>query len=168
MLEILLLGVVHDYQRQRPFQIEAYVELGAHQRASYIAWMWKSIKDFHPQIIFDEMNLSEGDYKFEETSVPWVYMDIPEHVRLKFLSVERNDQELRAEVDEPREEYWLSLIEQMSHACDVSKIIIICGAAHLDSFGARLRLKGHHVSVVDIRNEDWFEPRWILGYPGTS
>lgn len=168
MLDILLLGVVHDYQRQRPFEIEACAELGADQRAKYIGWIWRFIRDFRPQIMFDEMNLAEGDYKFEETCVPWVYMDIPEHVRKRFMSVVRTGSGLCPSVDEPREEYWLSLVERMSHVCNLSRIMVICGAAHLDSFGGKLSAKGHHVSSADIREEDWFDPSWILRYPAAT
>jgi hypothetical protein len=132
MLEIALLGTNHLYQRQQLFPIAAFIELGAHQRACYIAWVWQHIHSFAPQVIFDEMDLAESDYKFEESAVPWVYMDIPEHVRARFgLKVARTgESNLTPSVDEPRENYWLNLVEQMVIACEVSKVIVICGANH--------------------------------------
>jgi hypothetical protein len=158
--------VNHPYQRQQPFPFTASIELAAHQRACYIAWIWTHIHSFSPQIIFDEMNLAEGDYKFAESGIPWVYMDIPEHVREKFdLKVARTEEALIPRVDEPREKYWLNLVEQMVIACDTSKAMVICGAAHLDSFGVKLRDRGHVVTAFDMRSEAWYDDRWLRSGP---
>lgn len=163
MLQVILLGAIHHYQRQQPFPISAYIELGAQQRASYIGWVWKNIHSFSPQIIFDEMDLAECDYKFVESGAPWVYMDVPEHVRQIFgMTATRTEETiLIPDIDEPREKYWLSLVEQMVIACEVSKVMIICGAAHLDSFGTKLRERGHRVTNFDIRQEGWYDDRWL-------
>src|SRR5580698_5037852 len=96
MLNILLLGVVHQYQHQDPNFLylpkdKAKIYLG--QIRAYSQWVraqidgFARIDDFVPQLIFDEMNLPEwepfnrlGDLQV----IPWMYMDIPEHVRKWF------------------------------------------------------------------------------------
>jgi hypothetical protein len=124
----------------------------------------EQIRHFQPRIIFDEMNLAETDYKFEESDVPWVYMDVPRHVRQHFdlMAVRLPGVPLIPTVDEPREKYWLSVVEQMSVACKVSKVMVICGLAHLESFGQKLRANGHQVTGLNMREQNWYDDRWIF------
>jgi len=64
--------------------------LSRSEGGEYQKWIRERVKEFGPSLIFDEMNLAEEDHsdRLEDTGIPWVYMDIPEHVRRRFgLSV---------------------------------------------------------------------------------
>jgi hypothetical protein len=169
MVEILLLGVIHNYQREHPYPIllKDRFALFAEQKALYGRWVREHVKNFGPELIFDEMNLreKEEDNRLRDTGVLWVYMDIPEEVREKFgLSRSRSPgSEWLAGIDEPREDYWLLVIEKMSEACKLKKVLVLCGAAHLGSFGNKLKRSGHQVEVRDLRNEPWVDYSWIPG-----
>jgi hypothetical protein len=170
MLRILLIGVAHEYQwecdKTFGFAIQSgKLSLFRSQRALYREWIRKQVRDFSPDLIFDEMNsvYGESDDRLEDTGVSWVYMDIPEQVRKKFgLSIARNShgREWVREVDEPREIYWQMVIEGISSACKVQTVLAICGLAHLGSFASRLALSGHAVSVKNVRDEFWNDESW--------
>src|ERR1700727_1603902 len=126
MFDILLLGVEHKYQRHHMLFIpdEKYI-IYLSQRKHYAEWVRGEITRFKPQIILDEMNLPEDEpeNRLEDTHVPWVYMDIPEHVRKLFkLSKEDREpgEEIIPEIDEPREKHWLLVINSTSTACGIN------------------------------------------------
>jgi hypothetical protein len=168
MLIVLLLGVIHDYQmslagRTRFLQPKQCEELEQQQRF-YSKWIRECVEDFAPDLIFDEMNLPEdaGEARLNDTGVLWVYMDIPEDVRKRFkLSVARRPgAEWVEEIDEPRERHWQLVIESISTACDVKRIAVVCGLAHMIPFGARLRAAGHSVETKSVRDQPWNDEGW--------
>jgi hypothetical protein len=172
MLEILLLGVIHDYQWEKKMPLPEYLwALYLEQRTLYAQWVRGHVREFGPELIFDEMNLpqsktcddAEGLNRLSDTGVLWVYMDIPEEVRKKFgLSACRQPgSEWLPEIDEPREDYWVLVIEKISEACKLKKVFVLCGAAHLESFGSKLKRLGHQVEMTDVRTEPWFNLGWI-------
>src|ERR1700743_2054995 len=90
MLNVLLLGVVHDFQGQKPWFFHMpreKVEIYLAQLGFYAHWVRAQINDFEAELIFDEMNLPEWEH-FNRLRdlllVPWMYMDIPENVRKRF------------------------------------------------------------------------------------
>jgi hypothetical protein len=105
MLEILLLGVIHQCQRDMMTLPENLRAVYSEQRALYGQWVRGHVKDFSPELIFDEMNLPENEARnrLRDTGVLWVYMDIPEEVRMRFgLSGSRPPgSEWLPEIDEP-------------------------------------------------------------------
>lgn len=176
MLRILLIGAVHEYQwacdNAFGFAVKSgQLPLYQSQRALYRKWIREQVRDFCPDLIFDEMNSVGGDSddRLEDTGVLWVYMDIPELVRKKFgLSIARNSsgRERVKEVDEPREIYWQMVIEGISSACKIQTLLVICGLAHLDSFAGRLSASGHQVSVKNVRDESWNDESWRPRFMG--
>jgi hypothetical protein len=170
MLRILLVGVMHEHQWEwdkSPGSMLQSSQLLTYrsQRALYREWIRKQVREFTPELIFDEMNSVHGDSddRLEDTGVSWLYMDIPELVRQKFgLSIARNspDREWVKEVDEPRETYWQTVIVGLSSACKVRNVLVICGLAHLNSFAARLKSSGHELSVKNVRDESWNDESW--------
>ena len=173
MLEILLLGVIHQYQWDcdftpplQPDMRTAYLD----QRVRYGRWVRDHVQNFSPDLIFDEMNLPESEEdRLRDTGVLWVYMDIPEDVRMKYgLTANRGlpGCEWLPEIDEPRENYWQFVVERISAACKLSRVMILCGLAHLDSFGNKLRQSGHQVQAVNLRNEPWVNEDWCIRKSG--
>ncbi len=176
MARILLIGAIHEYQRESahcsmvlrpwPEKLKLYLD----QRAEYQKWIRERVKEFGPSLIFDEMNLAEEDHsdRLEDTGIPWVYMDIPEHVRRRFgLSVPRSPENpIIKEVDERRESHWRVVVGTLSQILEVDRVMVICGAAHLEllnqkePFGEKLRDDGHDVDTIDIRNEPWCNLGW--------
>ena len=168
MTDILLLGVIHEYQREKelllnllqPEQLAAYRK----QRGCYQLWVREHVRSFRPELTFDEMDLPETEVenRLLDTGVLWVHMDIPELVRSRFgLSKQRTpDSEWIAEIDEPREDYWLTMIQKMTQVCKLRRIQILCGAAHLDSFGNKLVRSGCTVTARDVRDEAWIDTSW--------
>jgi hypothetical protein len=170
MLRVLLIGVMHEHQWEwdkslgstlRMSQLPTYRS----QRALYREWIRAEVREFSPDLIFDEMNSVNGNSedRLEDTGTLWLYMDIPELVRQKFgLSIERNSpgREWVKEVDEPREIYWQATIEGISSACKVRNVLVTCGLAHLDSFAGRLKSSGHEVSIKNVRNQIWNDESW--------
>lgn len=164
MLNVLLLGVVHEYQRQDPLflylpkdRAEIYLE----QVRQYAQWVRAQIDGFVPQLIFDEMNLPEWEHfnRLEDLHVvPWMYMDIPEHVRKRFnLTATRTPgKEIIPEIDEPRERHWLKMIESVSTECKLNDVAVLCGAAHLPTFSQKLSDAGHQVKSIDVRQTNWY------------
>jgi hypothetical protein len=169
MLEILLLGVIHQCQRDMMTLPESLRAVYSEQRTLYGQWVRGHVRDFSPDLIFDEMNLPENEARnrLRDTGVLWVYMDIPEEVRMRFgLSGSRSPgSEWLPEIDEPREEYWLLVIEKMSQACNLKRVLVLCGAAHLDSFANKLKRRGHQLVVKDLRTETWVNFNWIPRRP---
>lgn len=178
MLNILLIGVVHEYQWQDPKFLylpkdKAEIYLG--QVHSYSQWVRAQIDGFvqvdgaPPQLIFDEMSLPEWEpfNRLQDLQVvPWMYMDIPEHVRKWFnLTAPRPPgKEIIPEIDEPRERHWLKMIESVSAECKLSNIVVLCGAAHLPTFSKKLTDAGHSVKSMDCRDTDWYN----AGYSNRS
>jgi hypothetical protein len=170
MPRILLTGVLHEYQwewdKAFGFTLQSnQLSLHRSQRTLYREWIRSRVRDFGPDLIFDEMNsvCGDRDERLEGTGVLWVYMHIPELVRKRFgLSIERNSpsREWVKEVDEPREIYWKVVIEGISSACKVQNVLVTCGLAHLGSFGRRLASSGHQVSVKNVRDEFWNDESW--------
>jgi hypothetical protein len=178
--KISLIGTIHDYQREsahfsfvlgpQPEKLELY----RGQQAQYQRWVRQQIDKFKPQLIFDEMNLAEDDHqgRLEDTGVPWVYMDIPEHVRKAFgLSVARStDKPIVEEVDHPRELFWQMVISTLTKQLKVEQATVICGAAHLECFSDKLRQDGHElVQILDVRRAEWIDLGWapeIVPPPG--
>lgn len=169
MLEILLLGVAHEFQwenvaflnRLTAGQLENYQE----QRHCYELWVRQCVRGFQPKLIFDEMNLPEGDStdRLTDTGVPWVYMDIPEEVRRKYgLTAIRNtmDELWIERVDSVRENHWLVVIESITTACKIDRALVVCGAAHLPSLSEKLRIAGHRVSSKSVFKESWCDLDW--------
>ena len=169
MLEILLVGVCHDFQwispdfirRLRPDAVEAYAQV----RSRYEEWIRGCVREFGPLLIFDEMNLPEGATRERlcDTGRLWVYMDIPEDVRRKFglIAFRTTLEDLWISgVDDVRENYWRVVIENMTAACRISRVLAICGSAHLASCEERLRDAGHVVSQKDMFAEGWCDLSW--------
>jgi hypothetical protein len=166
MLNVLLIGVVHEFQRQDPnflFLPKEKAEIYLEQVRSYSQWVRAEIEKFQPQVIFDEMNLPEWE-PFNRLAdfrvLPWVYMDIPEHVRKLFqLTAPRPPgKEIIPEIDEPRERHWLKMIESISTECKKHSVVVLCGAAHLPTFSKKLIEAGHEVTSLDCRNAAWYNP----------
>jgi hypothetical protein len=170
MLQILLIGVIHQYQwewdKDSGWALRAdQLALYRNQRALYGAWIRSQVRDFGPNLIFDEFNSVCGDPndRLEDTGVSWVYMDVPQSVRKKFdLSMDPRPAgfEWVREIDEPRETYWQAVIEGISIACKVEKVLVTCGLAHLDSLRGRLTASGHAVSYRSVRDELWVDENW--------
>lgn len=175
MLNILLLGVVHEYQQQSPKFLylpkdKAEIYLG--QLASYSRWVREQITTIAqdggsiPEVIFDEMNLPEWEpfNRLEDVGVHWVYMDIPERVRKRFkLTADDRGpgKEIIPEIDEPRERHWFKVIESISTECKLSTVVVLCGAAHLPTFSKKLTDAGHSVKSVDCRDTDWYSRAYV-------
>jgi hypothetical protein len=169
--KILLIGAIHEYQRESAhFSIvlrphPARLKLYRDQRAEYQKWLRQQIHKFGPQLIFDEMNLAEEDHedRLEDTGVPWIYMDIPQHVRTAFgLSVARSaDNPIVEEVDRPRELFWQTVVRTLTQLLNLDRATVICGAAHLESFSDKLRQDGHElVQILDVRKAQWIDLGW--------
>jgi len=164
MLNILLLGVVHEYQRQDPLFLylpKEKAEIYIGQVRFYSQWVRSQIDSFVPELIFDEMNLPECEHfnRLEDLRVvPWMYMDIPENVRGWFkMKVPRvPGKEIIPEIDEPRERHWFKVIESISTECKLSKVVVLCGAAHLPTFSKKLIEAGHSVQSIDCRDAEWY------------
>jgi hypothetical protein len=90
MPNVLLLGVVHEFQRQDPrflYMPKEKSEIYLAQVRLYSQWVRAQISGFEAEVIFDEMNLPESEHfnGLEDfLVVPWMYMDIPENVRKRF------------------------------------------------------------------------------------
>ena|ERR1039457_4491908 len=179
MLEILLIGVIHDYQWDRSSDLSRCIQtekLATYQkqRKFYREWIRAQVINFSPCLIFDELNSvrsNDPDDRLEDTGVLWVYMDIPESVRKEFgLSMGQRPPgcEWIKEIDEPREVYWQMVIEGICSACKVQKALVICGLAHLAQFVKRLRASGHEVSARNLRDESWIDETWGSGPAGKS
>jgi hypothetical protein len=59
MLNVLLLGVVHEFQRQEPrflYMPKEKAEIYLAQVRLYAQWIRTQIDDFETELIFDEMN----------------------------------------------------------------------------------------------------------------
>jgi hypothetical protein len=172
MLNILLLGVVHEYQRQEPrflYMPKEKIEIYLAQVRLYAHWVRAHINGFEADLIFDEMNLPEWEHfnRLEDfIFVPWMYMDIPENVRKRFkLTTARTPgKEIIPEIDEPRERHWLKMIESVSTECKLHNVVVLCGAAHLPTFSQKLIEAGHSVKSIDCRDADWYN----AGYSNTS
>lgn len=172
MLNILLLGVVHEYQHQDPkflYLPKEKAEIYLGQVRLYSQWVREQIDGFVPELIFDEMNLPECEHfnRLEDLRVvPWMYMDIPENVRKWFkLTAQRGPgEEIIPGIDEPRERHWLKVIESVSTECKLSNVVVLCGAAHLPTFSQKLIEAGHSVKSIDCRDADWYNG----GYSNTS
>jgi hypothetical protein len=186
MLNVLLLGVIHDYQelsdpRGHPLSPASFESLLApgeigslllrdpigslySQRRYYAAWVRACVRDFQPRLIFDEMNFAESqlEERLDDTDVLWVYMDIPQGVRERFsLTCERGPGTFWVDaIDTPREQHWQLVIESITTACKVTRVVVICGLAHLDTFSTRLRAAGHGVEVKNVRDEPWINEPW--------
>ena len=170
MLQILLIGVIHQYQwewdKNFGWALQAdQLALYRGQRELYREWIRSLARDFGPDLIFDELNSVYGDPddRLEDIGVSWVYMDVPESVRRKFgLSKDPRPPGLEwmKEIDEPREAYWQTMMEGVSAACKVNKVLVTCGLAHLDSFGGKLTTSGHAVVRRSVREEVWIDESW--------
>jgi hypothetical protein len=171
MLNILLLGVVHEYQRQDPrflYLPKEKAEIYLAQVRFYSQWVRAQIDGFETELIFDEMNLPEWEHfnRLEDfVVVPWMYMDIPENVRkvFKLTAARGPGKEIIPEIDEPRERHWLKVIESVSTECKLSNIVVLCGAAHLPTFSQMLIEAGHSVQSIDCRDAGWYN----AGYSNT-
>jgi hypothetical protein len=171
MLNILLLGVVHEFQRQDPNFLylpkeKAGIYLG--QVRHYSQWVRAQNDSFVPELIFDEMNLPEWERfnRLEDLRVvPWMYLDIPENVRkwFKLTAGRPAGKEIIPEIDEPRERHWLKVIESVTTECKANKVAVLCGAAHLPTFSKKLVDAGYDVKSLDCRDADWYNP----GYANT-
>jgi hypothetical protein len=166
MLNILLLGVVHEFQWQDPrflYLPKPKAEIYLEQVRCYSQWVRAEIDSFHAQVIFDEMNLPECE-PFNRLKdlrvVPWMYMDIPENVRALFQMIGNRipGNEIIPAIDEPRERHWLRVVESISTECKLDTIAVLCGAAHLPTFGQKLHDTGHSVTAFDCRREHWYNP----------
>lgn len=173
MLNILLLGVVHEFQRQEPRFLynkpKEKVEIYLAQLRLYAHWVRAQINGFETELIFDEMNLPEWEHfnRLEDFRyIPWMYMDIPENVRKRFeLTATRiPGKEIIPEIDEPRERHWLKMIESVSTECKLHNVVVLCGAAHLPTFSQKLIDAGYSVKAMDCRDADWYN----AGYSNTS
>jgi len=168
MLKVLLLGAIHQYQFESKsnghFFTEDQLRILRGQREHYGRWVRECVEDFHPELIFDEMNLRESppNERFTDTEVLWVYMDIPEEVRERFIPRRSRGEDWLYRIDEPRELHWLSVIENISAACGLKRVIAICGLAHLDPFSSKLRVSGHQVETKSIREQSWNDETWCL------
>jgi hypothetical protein len=172
MLNILLLGVVHEFQRQEPrflYVPKEKVQIYLAQVRLYAHWVRTQIDGFEAELIFDEMNLPEWEHfnRLEDfLVVPWMYMDIPENVRKRFnLTAARPPgKEVIPEIDEPRERHWLKTIESVSTECKLHNVVVLVGAAHLPTFSQKLIEAGHDVKSMDVRKTEWYN----AGYSNSS
>lgn len=169
MLNVLLLGVIHEYQYVRDGEQCVFSENQRaalnEQRRFYGEWVRRRTRDYRSELIFDEMNLPEDatTAKLVDTGILWVYMDIPQGVRQRFgLSKEPRlpGEELIPSIDEPRERHWLLVIESISAECNLDRIVAICGCAHLESFSGKLRERGHEVETQSVRDQTWNDESW--------
>jgi len=147
MLNVLLLGVVHEFQRQEPrflYLPKEKIEIYLAQVRLYSRWVRAQVAGFETQLIFDEMNLPEWEHfnRLEDfVVVPWMYMDIPENVRKIFrltTTARSPGKEIVPEIDEPCERHWLKTIESVSTECKLQNVVVLCGAAHLPTFSQKL------------------------------
>ncbi|MBB5331420.1 hypothetical protein [Tunturiibacter gelidoferens] len=166
MLNVLLLGAIHQYQHASERDAKCFspdqVKTLGEQRGLFGAWVRVCVSDSQPELIFDEMNLPESavSERFMDTEVPWVYMDIPEDVRARYIPARSAGEPWLYRIDEPRERHWQLVIESITSACDLTRIIAICGAAHLESFSSKLRAAGHTVEVLSVRDMPWNDETW--------
>ena len=172
MLNVLLLGVVHEFQRQEPrflYMPKEKAEIYLAQVRLYAQWVRAQIDGFEAELIFDEMNLPEWEHfnRLEDFVVlPWMYMDIPENVRKRFglTTVRTPGREIVLEIDEPRERHWLKIIESVATECKLKNVVVLCGAAHLPAFSQKLIEAGFDVKSLDVRETEWYN----AGYANTS
>jgi hypothetical protein len=172
MLNVLLLGVVHEFQRQDPrflYLPNEKAKIYLAQVRLYAQWVRAQIDCSKTEVIFDEMNVPEWEHfnRLEDFIViPWMYMDIPENVRKRFglIPVRTPGIEIVPEIDEPREKHWLSTIESVCTGCKLKNIAVLCGAAHLPTFSQKLIKAGFDVKSIDVRDTDWYN----AGYADTS
>ncbi len=172
MPNVLLLGVVHEFQRQDPrflYVSKEKAEIYLAQVRLYSQWVRAQIDGFEAELIFDEMNLPEWEHfnRLEDfIVVPWMYMDIPENVRKRFnlTTVRQPGKEIVPEIDERRERHWLKIIESVCAECNLEKVVVLCGAGHLPTFSQKLTEAGCDVKSVDVREMQWYS----AGYANTS
>ena len=81
MLQILLIGVIHQYQwdwdKNFGWALQAdQLALYRGQRELYREWIRALVRNFGPDLIFDEFNSVYGDPddRLEDIGVSWVYM----------------------------------------------------------------------------------------------
>lgn len=164
MPSVLLLGVVHEFQRQDPrflYMSKDKSEIYLAQVRFYSHWVRAQIDGFEAELIFDEMNLPEWEHfnRLEDfLVVPWMYMDIPENVRKRFslTTVRQPGKEIVPGIDEPRERHWLKIIESVCSECKLNKIVVLCGAAHLPTFSQKLIEAGCDIKSIDVRETEWY------------
>jgi hypothetical protein len=169
MLNIHLLGVVHEFQRQEPgflYMPKEKAEIYLAQVRSYAQWVRAQIDSSGAELIFDEMNLPEWEQfnRLEDFAfVPWMYMDIPENVRKRYglTTVRSPGREIVPEIDEPRERHWLKIIESVSTECKLQNVVVLCGAAHLPTFSRKLIGAGFDVELLDVREAEWYNAGYV-------
>jgi hypothetical protein len=48
----------------------------------------------------------------------------------------------------------------MTEFCKIRRVLVLCGAAHLEPFGNKLKKAGHQVNAIDVQDEPWIDLTW--------
>jgi len=174
-----LIGTIHPYQFDNPPEAGALGicptnKWGEAQKLLHHLWVRKLLKDFKPDIVFDEshcalvgLGLEHQGFEFLRSTnyvpfdIPWVYMDVPVNPR----TVEKLRNALFAEDMGyqflMREQYWLQTISWIADAMGAQRIAVICGSLHVQRGWLEQQLSAFGtVETHNVLDQHWCNDKW--------
>jgi hypothetical protein len=173
-MEILILAITHDHQR---VLVGSELELPdlARKTDAFRSLIVKNISNFRPSLICEEtspayLSIAQHEAFYNIPRIPWRNINMSPQERLEAgiwkAYIERpfdfdfnsgTTTYHRIPEDEVREAFFKDEILNAAGEIRANRVLVVCGAMHVESLASKLRVNGHEVKINDefIAEQNW-------------